>query len=172
MASRMNEMENEGLVVIGRVVGNAWESPEPIQAVAATVDEWARKLSLPLGLVYCGTTINWPDDVGFTPILIGLITFSGYGDDDEPHAGEVGPSEMDLGRASAIPDEFWQDLVDKHGVELDAAVDVYLAVAGWTWARLENDGEVACDVSAEDDGYIDIPAELRSGTYDVLAGYC
>jgi hypothetical protein len=92
MSSRLNEMENEGLVVIGRVVGNEYDSPEPIEALAAAVDAWGEKLSLPLGLVYCGTTINWPDDVRYTPIVIGLVTFSGFGDDDEPVAGEVGPA--------------------------------------------------------------------------------
>lgn len=58
MSSRLNEMENEGLIVIGRPVGNEWDSAEKIQAVAATVDEWAKKPSVPLGLVYCGTSIT------------------------------------------------------------------------------------------------------------------
>ena len=172
MSSRMNEMENEGLIVIGRRIGNEWETPEEVQAVAATVDAWGKKLSLPLGLVYCGTTINWPEDVEFTPIVIGLITFSGYGDDDEPVAGQVGPESMDVSRASAIPDGFWQALADEHQVDFSGDVDVYLAAAGWTWVRLAKDGESVCGTSTEDDGFRVIPVEARTGTYEMTVGYC
>ena len=173
MSSRLNEMENEGLIVQGRTVGNEWDSPEPIKAVAAKVDDWGRKLSLPLGLVYCGTTINWPDEVEFTPILIGLVTFSGHGDDDEPFAGEAGPEAMDISRGQAIPERFWNALEAEHGVQFGSELDVYLAVAGWTWTALESDdGERVCSVSSEDDGYVVIPPEARSGRYLVQVGYC
>ncbi|MCA9660647.1 MAG: hypothetical protein KC486_20060, partial [Myxococcales bacterium] len=130
-------MENEGLVVIGRPLRNEYDAPAPIEALAAAVDAWGRKLSLPLGVVYCGTTINWPDDVQYTPIVIGLITFSGYGDDDEPVAGDVDARAMDLARAEAIPAEFWRALADEHGVEVPEKDDVYLAAAGWTWVALD-----------------------------------
>jgi len=142
-------------------------------AVAAAVDAWGAKLSLPLGLVYCGTTINWPDDVEFTPIVIGLITCSGFGDDDAPIAGEVGPEAMDRARADAIPEAFWQDLAEKHGVALTGDPDVYLAAAGWTWTRLERDeGDTVCSVSTEDDGYTRIPEDARGGSYLMHVGYC
>ena len=172
MGSRLNEMENEGLVVIGRGVGNEWAEQEKVEAVAAAVDAWGAKLKLPLGLVYCGTTINWPDDVELTPIVIGLITFSGFGDDDEPVAGEVPPEAMDGARAASIPDAFWQDLAETHGVELTGGSDVFLAAAGWTWTRLEHDGATVCSVSTEDDGYTRIPAEARAGSYRMHVGYC
>ena len=173
MSSRLNEMENEGLVVIGRVVGNEYDSPEPIEALAKAVDAWGEKLSLPLGLVYCGTTINWPDEVKYTPIVIGLVTFSGFGDDDEPVAGEVEPSEMDLARAKAIPEAFWNALREEHGVTLSASDEVYLAAAGWTWVSMGSaEGERVCSVSTEDDGYRVIPEEIRSGTWEVRVGYC
>ena len=173
MSSRLNEMENEGLVVIGRGVGNEYDSPEPVEALAKAVDAWGEKLSLPLGLVYCGTTINWPDDVKYTPIVIGLVTFSGFGDDDEPVAGEVVPSEMDIARAKAIPEEFWRCLREEHGVTLSESDDVYLAAAGWTWVSMGSvEGERVCSVSTEDDGYRVIPEEIRSGTWEVRVGYC
>ena len=173
MSSRLNEMENEGLVVIGRVVGNEYDSPEPIEALAAAIDAWGEKLSLPLGVVYCGTTINWPDDVRYTPIVIGLVTFGGCGDDDEPVAGEVGPADMDVGRAKAIPAEFWNSLREKHGVTLSGSDEVYLAAAGWTWVSIGTpDGDRVCSVSTEDDGYRVIPVELRQGQWTVRVGYC
>ena len=173
MSSRLNEMENEGLVVIGRVVGNEYDSPEPIEALAKAVDAWGEKLSLPLGLVYCGTTINWPDDVKYTPIVIGLVTFSGFGDDDEPVAGEVGPQAMDVGRAKEIPAEFWSSLRETHGVTLPDTDEVYLAAAGWTWVSMESpEGDRVCSVSTEDDGYRAIPVELRQGRWAVRVGYC
>ncbi|MCB9705473.1 MAG: hypothetical protein H6711_26620 [Myxococcales bacterium] len=173
MSSRLNEMENEGLVVIGRPLLNEYDTPEPIEALAATVDAWGTKLSLPLGVVYCGTTINWPDDVQYTPIVIGLVTFSGYGDDDEPVAGDVDAKAMDLARAKAIPAEFWRALADEHGVEVPDTDDVFLAAAGWTWVALDgDDGESVCSVSTEDDGFTVIPEELRGGSYTVRVGYC
>ena len=172
MSSRLNEMENEGLVVIGRVVGTEYDSPEPIEALAAVVDAWGEKLSLSLGLVYCGTTINWPDDVKYTPIVIGLVTWSGFGD-DEPVAGEVEPSEMDIARAKAIPEEFWRSLREQHGVTLSETDEVYLAAAGWTWVSMGSDeGERVCSVSTEDDGYCVIPEAIRSGSREVRVGYC
>ncbi|MBL8635724.1 MAG: hypothetical protein JNM40_21035 [Myxococcales bacterium] len=173
MSSRLNEMENEGLVVIGRVVQTEYDTSEPIEALAEAVDDWAAKLSLPLGLVYCGTTINWPDDVRYTPLLIGLVTFSGYGDDDEPVAGHVGPGAMDLGRAKAIPEAFWQSLREQHGVTLSDHDEVYLAAAGWTWVSMGSaEGERVCSVSTEDDGYRVIAEALRTGTWEVRVGYC
>ncbi len=173
MTSVLNEMENEGLVVLGRPVSNEYDAPEPIEALAEFVDAWAAKLSLPLGLVYCGTTINWPDDVEYTPILIGLITFNGYGDDDEPTAGEVTPEAMDLSRAKAIPAEFWRELQSVHGVKVPKGDRVLLAAAGWTWVELvDAAGERVCSVSTEDAGYRTIPAKLRTGTWSARVGYC
>ncbi len=173
MSSRLNEMENEGLVVIGRPLGNEYDAPEPIEALAATIDAWGEKLGLPLGLVYCGTTINWPDDVKYTSIVVGLVTFSGYGDDDEPVAGELVPEAMDLGRARAIPAEFWAALRDEHGVSVPDEDEVYLAAAGWTWVSLQGaGGERVCAVSTEDDGFCVIPEALRQGTWSVRVGYC
>jgi len=172
MVSRLNEMENEGLIVIGRAVGDEFDSHEKIEALAKTVDAWATEHSVPLALVYCGTTINWPDDVGFTPIVIGLVTFSGYGDDDEPVAGEVGPKAMDVGRAAEIPSGFWEAVEREHGVELEGEVDVLLAVAGWTWVGLDRGEDDVCGVSAEDDGFCVVPAELRSESFVVKVGYC
>jgi hypothetical protein len=172
MSSRLNRLENEGLVVIGRAVTNDWASADAIRAAAEAVDAWGQKLSLPLGLVYCGTTINWPDGYQYTPVLIGLVTFSGFGDDEEPIAGEVPPESMDIARASAIPEELWRSLEEQHGVEL-GDLDVYLAAAGWTWTRLEMaDGGTVCGVSTEDDGYRAIPEEGRSEHCVMSVGYC
>ena len=109
----------------------------------------------------------------FTPIVIGLVTWSGFGDDDEPVAGEVVPSEMDIARAKAIPEAFWNALREEHGVTLSASDEVYLAAAGWTWVSMGSaEGERVCSVSTEDDGYRVIPEEIRSGTWEVRVGYC
>lgn len=172
MPSHINELENEGIIIIGRPVETEFDTPEPIEALAQTIDELAAKHSLPLGLVYCGTTVNWPDEVELTPIVIGLVTFSGFGDDDEPLAGTVGPEHMDAARAEEIPETFWAALSDKHGVEFGGGADVLLAVGGWTWANLEKDDEHVFGVSSEDDGYLAIPEELRSQTFDMKVGYC
>lgn len=184
MHSRLNDMRNEGLVVIGREVKNEWADAETIRAVANTVEEWARKLSLPLGLVYCGTTINWPDDVDeFTPILVGLITFAASEEDaerfdendeevEDPVAGKLDPRAMDVSRAAEIPDEFWTAIAEQHGVEFGEGVDAHLAVAGWAWVSLRLDSETVLNVSAEDNGHRVIPLDQRGDDYEVRVGTC
>ncbi|MDX2088274.1 MAG: hypothetical protein SFX73_10510 [Kofleriaceae bacterium] len=132
----------------------------------------AEKLSLPLGLVYCSTTNNWPDGVEYAGILIGLITFSGYSDVNQTVAHTVSADALDLARAEAIPGEFWEVLEQEHGVEFEGGVDVRLAVAGWAWARLDRDGAGGCSAAAEDEGHTVIPAELRSGECVMHVGYC
>ncbi len=171
MTSRLNEMEYEGLVVVGRPVATSFGCPDDVEALAAVVDHWAEKLSLPLGLVYCSTTGNWPDGVELASILIGLITFSGYGGTNYDIAHSVSPDAMEVSRAEAIPGDFWDVLQQEHDVEFDDGVDVRLAVAGWAWARLERDGKVMCGVAAEDDGHVIIPDELRAAECVMRVGY-
>ena len=182
--SYLNESENEGLVVVGRPIESMKEH-DRIRALADAVDAWADRLSLPLALVFCGSTINWPprrgegspaphqvnDDPSHYGLLIGLVTFDGAGDDDDDVAGVVEPSAMDRQQAERIPDAFWSDLHEKHGVALANPVDVYLAAAGWTWARLEGEGQ-ELQVSADDNGYCVIPEEARSEALTMKVGYC
>jgi hypothetical protein len=165
-------MEYEGLIVIGRPVATSYDSPDDVEALADVVDEWAKKLSLPLGLVYCNTTVNWPDGIEFASILIGLVTFSGYGATDDSIAHNVSPDAMDLSRAEAIPSDFWEVLEQEHDVGFAGGVDVRLAVAGWAWARLERDGTVLCSAAAEDDGHALIPDHLRVAECVMRVGYC
>jgi hypothetical protein len=172
MTSRLNEMEYEGLVVLGRVVATTYGSPDEVEALADVVDGWAEKLSLPLALVYCSTTMNWPDGVEYAGILIGLVTFSGFGDTDNSVAHDVGADATDLSRADAIPSAFWEELEKEHNVEFEGGVDVRLAVAGWAWARLELDGSVSCSAAAEDEGHTSIPANLRGVACVMRVGYC
>jgi hypothetical protein len=172
MTSRLNEMEYEGLVVVGRPVATSYDRAADVEALADVVDQWAEKLSLPLGLVYCGTTLSWPEGGESAGILIGLITFSGYGGTNYDIAHTVSPDAMDGSRAEAIPGEFWDVLQQEHDVEFDGEVDVRLAVAGWAWARLERDGTVKCGVAAEDDGHMIIPDELRAAECVMRVGYC
>jgi hypothetical protein len=172
VTSRLNEMEYEGLIVIGRLVATSYQRPDEVQALADVVDQWAERLSLPLGLVYCSTTMNWPDGVEFAGILIGLVTFSGYGASDAPIAHDVSPDAMDISRAESIPSELWEVLERDHEVTFEGTVDVRLAVAGWAWARLERDGAVLCGAAAEDDGYVRIPDEVRSAECVLRVGYC
>ncbi len=80
---------------------------------------------------------------------------------------------MDVGRAKAIPEEFWSSLRETHGVTLPETDEVYLAAAGWTWVSMESpEGDRVCSVSTEDDGYRAIPVELRQGRWAVRVGYC
>lgn len=165
-------MENEGLIVIGRPVDGELSDPETVQAIAATVDAWAQRTGTDLGLVWCGTTINWPDDMEFTPSIIGLITFSGFGDDDEPEAGEVTPEMLDGGRGASIPEELWSELEQEHGIAFDGETDVYLAAAGWTWVRMKPEGGKELAVSTEDDGLVKVPVEARGKSWMMRVGYC
>ncbi|HJK89976.1 MAG TPA: hypothetical protein RMG95_03500 [Polyangiaceae bacterium LLY-WYZ-15_(1-7)] len=171
MASHLSEMENEALIVIGRPVKTEFESVEQIEAAASAADELARKLKLPLGLVYCGTTINWPDDFEYTPCLVGLVTHVYYGDDE----AEPGPLPAAAMAERTIPDEFWAAMKEL-GLELEGETGTYLAVAGWTWADISGpDGERIVGVSAEDDGYTRLDgndAVMKGEGLTIRASYC
>ena len=168
MASQLCEMENNGLIGIGREVGKEFESVEEIEAAAAKADEWAKKSGLPLGFVYCGSTINWPGEFEFTPCLVGAVTFVHWGGDDEP------PSSIPASAFAkpAIPDEFWEAMAD---LELSGETKTYVAVAGWTWTSIQDgSGEQIAGVSAEDDGFSSVD-DLDLGSKDGLlmeASYC
>jgi hypothetical protein len=158
MPSYLNETENEGLIVIGRPVRGEFESADAIQEAAAAVDALAKKHGLPLGFVYAGTTINWPDEFEYTPCLIGLVTHVDYGSDDV----ERNPLPRAALAPRAIPDEVWDALRDDHGLDLEEETGTYLAVAGWTWTSIDDaNGERIVGVSAEDDGFVRIDDEER-----------
>lgn len=170
MASQLCEMENNGLIVIGRTVGKEFGSVEEIEAAAAMADEWATKAGIPLGFVYCGTTINWPDEFEYTPGLVGVVTFVHWGGDEEPPS----PIPKSAFAEPSIPEEFW-DAMNDLGLELSEDTKTYLAVAGWTWTSIQdaNGGDLV-GVSAEDDGYVEIQ-ELDLESKDGLqmeASYC
>ncbi len=171
MVSYLNEMENEGLIVIGRRVSGSFETSEEVEAVAKTVDGWAKRTGRDLGLVWCGTTINWPDDVEGTASIVGLITCVVPGEDDESKGMEVDPDAMDLSRAQ-IPDELWKALKDEHGLTFKGKTDVFFAAAGWTWARMTCEGAKDLYASTEDEGYIRVPPSARDKTWTMVVSYC
>lgn len=174
MASRLNEMENEGMIVYGRPVTSEFQSTQEISELAHKLTARGKRLGLDLGLIYCGTTINWPDEFEFTPILIGVVTFSRYGDDDYKHFDDVPASAFER---PTLPKKFWAE-VEELGVEFDGeAPEFFLAVGGWTWTALHGaNGERLEGVSAEDEGYIalDPPALLESagGGLKIQSSYC
>ncbi len=170
MASQLCEMENNGLIVIGREVGKEFESVEEIEAAAAKANEWAQKTGLPLGFVYCGTTINWPDEFEYTPCLVGAVTYVHWGGDDEPPS----PIPSSAFTKPAIPDEFWAAM-NELGLQLSGETKSYVAVAGWTWTSIKDaSGEHITGVAAEDNGFRAID-DLDLGSKEGLqmeASYC
>ncbi|MCB9603992.1 MAG: hypothetical protein R3B99_37380 [Polyangiales bacterium] len=158
MPNYLNETENEGLIVIGRVVEGEFESSDAIEAAAATVTEIGKKHGVALSFVYAGTTINWPNDFEYTPSLIGVVTHVDYGSDEQDGNEPLPRSAL---AARAIPDAVWAELADA-GVEVSGETGTYLAVAGWTWTEINDaEGERIVGVSAEDDGYVRIDDETR-----------
>lgn len=158
MTNYLNETENEGLILIGRVVQTEFESSEAIEQAALKVEELAKKHDLPLSFVYAGTTINWPDEFEYTPCLVGIVTHVDYGSDDSDGAEPLPRAAL---APREIPEAVWQALRE-HGLELDEETGTYLAVAGWTWTVIRGaDGERIIGVSAEDDGYVRIDGDAR-----------
>lgn len=158
MANYLNEMENEGLIVIGRVVQTEFDSAAAIERAADRVSELATEHGLPLGFVYAGTTGNWPDQFEYTPCLVGIVTHVDYGSDEADGAEPLPRSAL---APREIPESVWQALRE-HGLELDAETGTYLAVAGWTWTNIRDaNDKVIVGVSAEDDGYVRIDGESR-----------
>jgi len=173
MPMYLNEMENEGLIVIGRPVRNEFESAEAIAKAAAFVSELGAKQGVALSFVYAGTTINWPDGFEFTPSLIGIVTHVDYGS-DEMDGNEPLPREALKPRE--IPNSIWEAL-GEYGLEVEDETATYLAVAGWTWTAIKGaDGERITGVSAEDYGYarIDGIARIMEGdeVLTMLTSYC
>ena len=83
----------------------------------------------------------------------------------------VQPSQMMVGDASKIPAAFWADLEAQHGVTFLGEADVYLACAGWTWARMEGGGHKV-NVSTEDAGFLVVPEAARDTALTMKVGYC
>lgn len=157
MASQLCEMENNGNIVIGRVVEGDFENVDEIEALANAVDELARKTKLPLGIVYCGTTINWPDDFEYTAIIAGLVTHVHWGDEE----AEAGPLPAAALTPQTVPAELW-DLLKEKGKSAPGEDHIYLAITGWTWASIHgNDGERLAGTSGEDEGYVRIDTQDR-----------
>lgn len=172
MASQICEMENNGVIVIGRVVDGDFESPDEIEELAAAVDALGKKLQKNLGIVYCGTTINWPDDFEYTPIVAGIITHVHWGDDE----AEAGPLPANAVTKQTVPSELW-DLIAEKGKQVGGEDHVMLAIAGWTWASIHgNNGDRIVGTSGEDSGYvrIDDKPRIMSGKepLTIKASYC
>ena len=172
MASQICEMENNGIIVIGRVVHGDFESTDEIEELASAVDALARKTKQNLGIVYCGTTINWPDEFEYTPIVAGIITHVHYGDEE----AEDGPLPASALTPQTVPSELW-DLIAEKGKSVKGEDHVYLAIAGWTWASIHgNNGERIVGTSGEDSGYvrIDTKDRIMSGKepLTIKSSYC
>lgn len=174
MASRLNDMENEGMIVYGRPVTSTFQSTDEISELADKLTQQGRQLGIDLGLIYCGTTLNWPDDFDFTPILIGVVTFSHYGDDEGESFDDVPKSAFDR---PTLPDEFWNEMTAL-GLEFENdAPEFFLTVGGWTWTSLHDaSGKSIEGISAEDDGYVAIDPvallESSGGKLKIQSSYC
>lgn len=172
MGSQICEMENNGVIVIGRVVKGDFESTDEIEELGAAVDALGRKLGKNLGIVYCGSTINWPDDFEYTPIVAGIITHVHWGDEE----AEPGPLPAAALTKEPVPGELWELIAEK-GKKVSGEDQVLLAIAGWTWASIHgNDGERIVGTSGEDSGYvrIDDKPRIMSGKEPLTmkASYC
>lgn len=158
MANHLNEMEYEGLILVGRVVQNEFESAEAIEQAADRVSELAAEHGVPLSFVYAGTTGNWPEQFEYTPCLVGIVTHVDYGS-NEADGKEPLPRSALVPRA--IPDAVWEAL-RAFGLELDGETGTYLTVAGWSWTQIRDaDGKCIVGISAEDDGYVRIDGNTR-----------
>lgn len=171
--SILNEVENEGLIVLGRTVKSDDYTAEFVTKSAEAVEALAKSLGIEgVGLVYCGTTINWPGDVD-AGMVIGKITLKAAPieddeDEDEDDGGDedylqvvarVQPEHMDLAQVAGLNDAFWKALEEKHGIVTEGENDAYLAAAGWTYATLNEDEVVA---SAEAEGFAAIPKDFQT----------
>lgn len=172
MASQLCEMENLGLIVIGRPITSEFSSTEEIEELASAVDGLAGKLQEPLGIVYCGTTINWPDEFEYTPVIAGLITHMHWGDDDSDPA----PIPAKALAKREVPAALWELIADK-GKKFAGEDHTYLAIAGWTWATIYgNEGKSIVGTSGEDSGYVRIDDKPRimdgKEPLTINASYC
>lgn len=172
MGSQICEMENNGIILIGRVVNGDFESCDEIEDLGAAVDALGKKLGKNLGIVYCGTTINWPDEFEYTPVVAGIITHVHWGDEE----AEAGPLPASAVVKQSVPTELWE-LIKEKGKSVSGEDQVMLAIAGWTWASIHgNDGERIAGTSGEDSGYvrIDDKPRIMSGKepLTIKASYC
>ncbi|MEM9067023.1 MAG: hypothetical protein AAGE52_00915 [Myxococcota bacterium] len=152
------DMENNGLIVVGRVVETEFKNVDEIRNAARAIDEWARSNKSTAAFVYCGTTINWPDEFEFTPSLIGLVTHAHYGD-DEAVAEPVPASAF---APQTTPAALWKLVTEDLGLSVSGEDHTYLAIAGWTWTEINGaDGERIVGVSGEDDCFTRIDTEER-----------
>ena len=88
--------------------------------------------------MYCGNDDQLADDVKYTPIVIGLVTWSGFGG---RRAGRRGSRAQRDGHRAGEGDSggVLALLREQHGVTLSETDEVYLAAAGWTWVSMGSD---------------------------------
>lgn len=170
--SYLCEMENVGLIVVGRLVNSEFESADAIEDAADAVATVAAKYKLPISFIYCGTTINWPDDYEYTASMVGLVTHEHYGDDED----EGAPVPASAFEKKEIPEEFWSELSETTGMKFSGSNATYLAVAGWTWTDLSVNGERVVGADSEGSGYTKIDGNDQvmnsSETLMMRASYC
>ncbi len=171
--TRLYEMENVGLVVFGRVADTEFESVDAIEKAGEDVAELAKKHRVRAELIYCGTTINWPDDFEFTPVAIGIVKYESYSSDDDYGEGAEEPEVVPPAVFSAdrIPQDFWTELAER-GITANGEDRTMLAIGGWTWTELRQGDEVIASTSGEDDGCIDIAIDPSAGPIQIRSGYC
>lgn len=172
MANYLNEMENEGLIVIGRPVRTEFESSLAIKEAAQFVAKIGSENGVDLSFVYAGTTINWPDDFDYVPMIVGVVTHVDYGSDYDDDAGPL-PREALAPRT--IPEKVWGALKEC-GLELDDETGTYLAVAGWTWTQIRVGEDILVGTSADGSGFtrIDDNAAVMESDFPLtmLTCYC
>jgi hypothetical protein len=145
--ARINEMENEGMIVFGRGLQKELRTSSSVESIANVIQNLGEKYGIKLELIYCGTTINWPEDVEYTPVMIGVVLFEHYDDNGTP---KILPQRV-WEDVPEIPSAFWTTLEKEYGLKSVGTDTLHLAVAGWTWARLEQNGK-RTNTSSEDNG--------------------
>ena len=165
-------MENQAIIVKGRLIETQFENVGAIRDTAAFVDKWAKKSGLKqLSFVYCGTTINWPDDLGYA-CIVGWVLLDDIYEDDDALPQKFSRDRLTLNKE--IPEKFWTDLKE-FGISVGETEATYLTVGGWGWADLKDDDALLVRVSGEDYAFkkLDIDSlQSGSGQLSLTVGYC
>lgn len=144
-----------GLIVCGRELKISFTSVDQIESIYKTVERVGKKHKLKLKLVYCGTTINWPDpeQIDF-PALVGIVTH-------ETVEEEFRTLPKSALSPKKIPAGVWSAL-NATGLAFSETDATYLAVMGWAAASIQvGDGKPLCSVQVDYPSYRRIDGEAK-----------
>lgn len=142
-----------GALVIGRrfFTERTYEQAKAAQATAA---EWRKKSGLPLVFVNPGPAQGDDDETAAECFFAGLLVACAE-DGGQPRA--VNKALLDVAKLAAIPDGFWVELNERHGLspveeddEAGASEGLFLVPAGWAVASLKLGDKKFTTTSSED----------------------